>query len=60
MLRFESLETEFSPELIRSGVLRFDASRFASEMSEFIDDCLADHYVFARNPVVPSVPKPVS
>ena len=53
MLRFESLETEFSPEFIRSSVLRFDVSRFKSEMSKFIDCCLADHYSLARNPAVP-------
>lgn len=60
MQRFESLEMEFSPEFIRSSVLRFDVSRFKSEMSDFIDYCLADHHAFARNADVPSPPKPVS
>lgn len=43
ILQFESVETKFSPEFIRSTVERFDVSRFKCEISDFIDDCLADH-----------------
>lgn len=43
ILRFESIETQFSPEFIRSNVMRFDVSRFKTEMNDFVDDCLAEH-----------------
>ena len=43
IVRFESVETEFSPEFIRGSVQRFDLPRFKSEMSDFIEERLADH-----------------
>lgn len=43
ILRFESMETEFSPEFIRSNALRFDVPRFKTEMHNFIDVCFASH-----------------
>jgi glycosyltransferase involved in cell wall biosynthesis len=43
MRTFESLEARLDPRLIQSSVQRFDASRFHTEMQEFIDQCLADH-----------------
>jgi glycosyltransferase involved in cell wall biosynthesis len=43
ILRFESIEKEFSPEFIRSNAQRFDVPRFKVEMYDFIDTCLANH-----------------
>lgn len=43
ILRFESIEREFSPEFIRSHALRFAVPRFKEEMYEFIDECLFNH-----------------
>jgi len=43
ILRFESIEREFSPEFIRSNALRFAVPRFKEEMYEFIDECLFNH-----------------
>jgi len=43
IVRFESVEAEFSPAFIRRSVQRFDLPRFKSEMSDFIEECLADH-----------------
>jgi glycosyltransferase involved in cell wall biosynthesis len=40
---FESLESRFSPRYIRQSVERFDAPRFRSEMSEFIQQSLQNH-----------------
>jgi len=37
---FESVESRFSPTFIRDSVERFDASRFKSEISEFINQSL--------------------
>jgi len=42
IVRFESVESEFSPEFIRRCVQRFDLPRFKLEMSEFVEECLAD------------------
>jgi len=53
ILHFESMETEFSPEFIRSSVQRFDIPRFKSEMYDFINECLACHH--ASN-IVPGFP----
>jgi glycosyltransferase involved in cell wall biosynthesis len=38
---FESVETRFSPQVIRTQAKRFDVSRFRNEMFEFIEDKLA-------------------
>ena len=38
---FESVETRFSPEVIRAHAQRFDVSRFKKEMFEFINAKLA-------------------
>lgn len=43
IVRFESVETKFSPEFIRRSVQRFDLPRFKSGMSDFIEERLADH-----------------
>lgn len=43
ILRFESIERDFSPEFIQSRVQRFDIPRFKLEMYEFINGCLASH-----------------
>lgn len=43
ILRFESIEKEFSPAFIRSNAQRFDVPRFKEEMYDFIDTSLADH-----------------
>jgi glycosyltransferase involved in cell wall biosynthesis len=43
ILRFESMDREFSPEFIRSNAQRFDVPRFKAEMFDFIDACRANH-----------------
>lgn len=43
ILRFESFESKFSPRFICSHAQQFDASRFKSEMANFIGHCLAEH-----------------
>jgi glycosyltransferase involved in cell wall biosynthesis len=43
ILRFESIEKEFSPAFIRSNAQRFDVPRFKAEMYDFIDTSLANH-----------------
>jgi len=39
---FESVETRFSPRVIRARAQRFDVSRFKKEMLEFIENKLAE------------------
>jgi glycosyltransferase involved in cell wall biosynthesis len=53
IVRFESVETEFCPQFIQRSVQRFDLPRFKSEMSEFIEERLSDHFrpqAFVANP----------
>ncbi len=47
---FESVETFFSPSFIRHSVERFDASRFKSEMSSFINQNV-EHWRRSHSPV---------
>ena len=47
---FESVESRFSPSFIRQNVEQFDASRFKSEMSDFINQSLG-HRRTSRSPV---------
>ena len=47
---FESVECRFSPSFIRHNVEQFDASRFKSEMSDFINESLG-HRRTSRSPV---------
>ena len=54
ILQFESMETEFSPEFIRSSVQRFDIPRFKSEMYDFINECLAYHHASNITPGFPT------
>jgi len=44
ILRFESVEVAFSPEFIQRSVRRFDLPRFKSEMSDFIEERIADYF----------------
>jgi len=41
IVRFEAIEKRFSPEFIRSSVLRFDVPRFKKQMYDFLENCLA-------------------
>lgn len=43
MLTFESMESRFNPNLIRSSAQRFDVSQFKARMGEFIGQCLLQH-----------------
>jgi glycosyltransferase involved in cell wall biosynthesis len=44
ILRFESVESRFSPTFIRCHAQQFDSCRFKSEMSNFVDRCFAEHW----------------
>lgn len=60
ILRFESVETGFSPEFIRRSVQRFDLPRFQSEMSDFIEECLADHFPAQAAQTIPVLGRTIS
>jgi len=47
ILRFESIEKEFSPAFIRSNAQRFDIPRFKLEMYDFVETSLANHHLSA-------------
>jgi glycosyltransferase involved in cell wall biosynthesis len=47
ILRFESVESRFSPRFIRGHAQQFDVCRFKSEMANFIGRCLAEHWKLA-------------
>jgi glycosyltransferase involved in cell wall biosynthesis len=47
ILRFESVESRFSPYFIRCHAQQFDVCRFKSEMNNFISRCLAEHWKVA-------------
>jgi glycosyltransferase involved in cell wall biosynthesis len=42
MLRFESIESQFSPSFIRHHAEQFDLCHFKSTMSDFVERCLAE------------------
>jgi len=43
ILRFESVESKFSPTFIHCHAQQFDVGHFKSEMTNFIDHCLTEH-----------------
>lgn len=43
ILRFESVESKFSPAFIRRHAQKFDVCHFKSEMTNFINHCLTKH-----------------
>jgi len=47
ILRFESVESRFSPTFIRCHAQQFDVGRFKLTMAKFIDRCLAEHWKLA-------------
>jgi glycosyltransferase involved in cell wall biosynthesis len=47
ILRFESVESRFSPRFIRCHAQQFDVCRFKSEMNNFISRCLEEHWKLA-------------
>jgi glycosyltransferase involved in cell wall biosynthesis len=49
ILRFESVESRFSPRFICRHAQQFDVSRFKSEMNNFIGRCLAEHLKRVRS-----------
>jgi glycosyltransferase involved in cell wall biosynthesis len=55
---FESVESRFSPSFIRHSVEQFDASRFKSEMSAFINQSL-EHRRILHPPIRSSKPDEV-
>ena len=55
--RFECMEAEFDPEVIRAHSLRFSAARFRSELRQYVDAKWHEHVEKLKPPLRPLLPR---